>query len=147
MRWNGKGTPNKARRILSVLALACCILSVLVLALCILLNVIVAIHDSDPGSILFALVTTLTIIVVAITVIGAFHPFGKKCAGKKRATRDEQRERAAFQSGSADHEHITQASYGHEPRKRLEQLETLKGAGLITEEEYREKRKEILRKQ
>ncbi len=42
-----------------------------------------------------------------------------------------------------NHEHIKAS--GLSPQKRLEQLETLKEAGLITEEEYRDKRKDILR--
>ncbi len=40
------------------------------------------------------------------------------------------------------HDHIP--STAPSPQKRMEQLETLKDAGLSTEEEYREKRKEIL---
>ena len=38
----------------------------------------------------------------------------------------------------------SQASIGPDPRTRLEQLETLKSAGLITKEEYDAKRQEIL---
>lgn len=41
------------------------------------------------------------------------------------------------------HDHIRSTALG--PQKRLEQLETLRDAGLLTEEEYREKRGEILR--
>lgn len=49
----------------------------------------------------------------------------------------------AFQSDSVDHQHITPS--GLSPKARLEQLETLKEAGLLTREEYEAKRAEILR--
>ena len=51
--------------------------------------------------------------------------------------------RPVFRPESSDHEHITVSDQGTEAR--LEQLEVLKNAGLLTEEEYREKRKETLR--
>ena len=51
--------------------------------------------------------------------------------------------RPAFRSEAADHEHITVGGLTREAR--LEQLETLKEAGLLTRAEYEEKRKEILR--
>ncbi len=41
------------------------------------------------------------------------------------------------------HDHIPSTALG--PQQRLEQLETLKEAGLLSDEEYREKRKDILR--
>ena len=49
----------------------------------------------------------------------------------------------AFRPDSPDHQHITPS--GPDAKARLEQLETLKNAGLIDEREYQEKRKEILR--
>ena len=42
-----------------------------------------------------------------------------------------------------DHDHIPSAAL--DAKGRLEQLESLKAAGLITEEEYREKRSAIVR--
>ena len=51
--------------------------------------------------------------------------------------------RPSFRSEAADHEHITVGGLTREAR--LEQLETLKEAGLLTRAEYEEKRKEILR--
>ena len=51
--------------------------------------------------------------------------------------------RPVFRPESSDHEHITVSGPGTEAR--LEQLEILKNAGLLTEEEYRKKRKETLR--
>ncbi len=47
-----------------------------------------------------------------------------------------------FDLHSPEHQHIS--SIGPDPQKRLEQLECLKEAGLVTREEYDQKRKEIL---
>ena len=52
-------------------------------------------------------------------------------------------EPSSFGHDAPDHQHI--APTGLDPKGRLEQLETLKEAGLLTKEEYEEKRKEILR--
>ncbi len=46
-------------------------------------------------------------------------------------------------STTGDHDHIPSTALN--ARGRLEQLEQLRSAGLLTEDEYREKRKEILR--
>ncbi len=90
-----------------------------------------------------------TVAAIAITVFNAFQAFGKKYMGPDITVEDEgpafSRPDPSFDPGAADHEHITEVSYGHTPQKRLEQLETLREAGLIDDEEYREKRKEILR--
>ena len=51
-------------------------------------------------------------------------------------------EEGSVSPDSPDHNHIS--SIGPDPQKRLEQLERLKEAGLITREEYDQKRKEIL---
>ena len=89
-----------------------------------------------------------TLLAVVITVVNGYQAFGKKYIGPDITIEDEETKPArpdpSFDPRAADHEHITEASYGHTPQKRMEQLETLKEAGLITEEEYREKRKEIL---
>lgn len=45
--------------------------------------------------------------------------------------------------GEGEHDHISSVSLN--AKERLEQLEHLKGAGLLTNEEYRIKREEILR--
>ena len=49
----------------------------------------------------------------------------------------------SFRPDAPDHMHITGA--GLAPEKQLEQLDVLKNAGLLTDEEYDESRKEILR--
>ena len=53
------------------------------------------------------------------------------------------REEKGFSPAAQDHNHIS--SIGPDPKTRLEQLESLKSAGLISNEEYKEKRQEILR--
>lgn len=57
----------------------------------------------------------------------------KKITGKRPSRR----------SGSSEFDHIT--SIGSGEQHRLEQLETLKRAGLITEQEYKERRQKIER--
>jgi len=97
---------------------------------------------------LFGLVWTA--IAVYNTVINAKYLFGSKDGenenlfGGYEVTEEPADEPTpAFRPDAPDHQHITGA--GLSPKARLEQLETLKGAGLLTHEEYEEKRKEILR--
>ena len=93
---------------------------------------------------------TWTGIAVYNTVINAKYLFGSKGGksenlfGGYEVTEDPaDRQMPSFQPDAPDHQHITGA--GLSPKARLEQLETLKGAGLLTPEEYAEKRREILR--
>ncbi len=85
-------------------------------------------------------------IAVYNTVINAKYLFGEKDGknenlfGGYEVT--EEPADASFRADSADHEHITAG--GLDAKARLEQLETLKSAGLLTPEEYAEKRKDIL---
>lgn len=72
--------------------------------------------------------------------------FGKKKKPKVRKDGVVSSRPAAVPSFSfheTDHQHIT--GTGLQAEKRLEQLETLKGAGLIDDREYRQKRQEILK--
>lgn len=59
-----------------------------------------------------------------------------------RSPRSPRPSKPAFHPDDPDHEHITISNQGS--KARLEQLETLKDAGLITDQEYRQKRQEIL---
>ena len=76
-----------------------------------------------------------------------FSLLGMERAGKDfragRRTWPAKLPRPAFRPESPDHEHITIS--GQDTKGRLEQLEVLKNAGLLTEEEYRKKRKETLK--
>jgi len=86
-------------------------------------------------------------IAVYNTVIYGKYLFGSKDGKSENIfggyeVTEEPAEDASFRVDSVDHEHITAA--GLDAKARLEQLETLKKAGLLTAEEYAEKRKEIL---
>ena len=71
-----------------------------------------------------------TAIAAGITVMNFYQAFGKKYVGPEIHIEEEEVRPAA--------------SAGPDAKKRLEQLEELKKAGLVTEEEYRKKRAEIL---
>ncbi len=87
---------------------------------------------------LFGLLWTL--IAVGITVMNAYQAFGKGYTGPEIRIEDEE-ERSS--PPPETHDHIQSAAMG--PQKRLEQLKSLREAGLIDEREYQEKRKDILR--
>ena len=87
-------------------------------------------------------------LAAAMTVLNARYLFGKGdngLYGGFEITDEEPSEPSAptFRSDSPDHQHITPS--GLDPKPRLEQLETLKDAGLLTPEEYDQKRREILK--
>lgn len=64
-------------------------------------------------------------------------------AGKDfRAGRTSRQPKPKFRSEAPDHEHIV--PFGQGGIARLEQLEVLKSAGLISDQEYQQKRREIL---
>ena len=73
-----------------------------------------------------------TAIAAGITIMNFYQAFGKKYVGPEIHIEEEETRRAASPAGGSDVKH------------RLEQLEELKSAGLLTEEEYRQKRAEIL---
>ncbi len=84
------------------------------------------------------------------TVINAKYLFGSKdgenenlFGGYEVTEEPADKPTPAFRPDAPDHQHITGA--GLSSKARLEQLETLKSAGLLTPEEYAEKRKEILK--
>ena len=95
---------------------------------------------------LFGLVWTGA--AVATTVGNARYLFGKRkdpsfFGGVEITEEEPEGFAASFRSDAPDHQHITAS--GMSPKVRLEQLETLKEAGLLTREEYEAKRAEILR--
>lgn len=53
------------------------------------------------------------------------------------------KKKPARQKRTAEFDHIS--AIGPGSRHRLEQLETMRGAGLLTEQEYRQKRNEIMK--
>ena len=80
-------------------------------------------------------------VAVAITVINGLNAFGKKGVPTMEIYSEEEDE--APSPAREDHDHISSTALT--TQERLEQLQTLKEAGLLTDEEYRNKREEILR--
>ena len=78
---------------------------------------------------------------VVITVINGLNAFGKKGVPTMEIYAEEEDEEPS--PAREDHDHIPSTALN--PRERLEQLKTLKEAGLLTDEEYRNKREEILK--
>ena len=80
-------------------------------------------------------------VAVAITVVNGLNAFGKKGVPTMEIYSEEEDE--APSPTREDHDHIPSTALT--TQERLEQLQTLKEAGLLTDEEYRNKREEILR--
>lgn len=88
------------------------------------------------------------ILLVVVIVVGLLNPKRERSSARNRVVKIKEPKPAkkpkptpSFRSDSPDHEHIT--SSGLSVQRRLEQLETLKEAGLLDKEEYEEKRREI----
>ena len=82
---------------------------------------------------------------VGITAANGYQAFGKKYIGPEIQIEEEdtQEERGeASPAPGQGHDHIPTVAL--DARERLEQLENLKDAGLITQEEYQKKREEIV---
>lgn len=81
----------------------------------------------------------------AITALNAYRAFGKRYSGPEIHIEEETVENLSGQEREAapqTHDHIPSTAL--DAKERLEQLERLREAGLITGEEYRKKREEIL---
>ena len=81
-------------------------------------------------------------VAVAITVINGLNAFGKKGVPTMEIYSEEEDDEVPSPARE-DHDHIPSTALT--TQERLEQLQTLKEAGLLTDEEYRNKREEILR--
>ena len=79
---------------------------------------------------------------VAITVVNGLNAFGKKGVPTMEIYSEEEDDEVPSPARE-DHDHIPSTALT--TQERLEQLQTLKEAGLLTDEEYRNKREEILR--
>ena len=109
------------------------VLSGVVGAIFVLLGIFVVIPDFG----LFGLLWTG--IALAITVANLYHAFGTKYMGPEiRIEEDEPEPRPEAPEAAPER------AAGPDAKTRLEQLARLKEAGLLTEEEYRDKRKEII---
>lgn len=82
-----------------------------------------------------------TCAAIAITGMNAYRAFGKGYAGPEiQIEEDEGTHEELFPE---NHEHIPSTAL--DAKQRLEQIKTLKDAGLITDREYQEKRRVILK--
>lgn len=85
-----------------------------------------------------------TLGAAAITGMNAYQTFGKNYAGPEINIEDEESgQRPASPPPAETHDHISSTAL--DAKQRLEQLENLKSAGLITDREYQQKRQEVLR--
>lgn len=87
-----------------------------------------------------------TLVAIGITAMNGYQAFGKKYTGPEITIEEDSAQMPDVQPSSPSpetHDHIPSTAL--DAKERLEQLESLKQAGLITDGEYREKREEILK--
>ena len=85
-----------------------------------------------------------TLMAAGITAMNAYQTFGKGYIGPEIRIEEEQSgPEPASPPPVETHDHIPSTAL--DAKRRLEQLESLKSAGLVTEQEYRQKRQEILK--
>lgn len=82
-----------------------------------------------------------TVAAAVITGMNAYQAFGKNYVGPEINIEEEGR--TVSPPPAETHDHIPSTAL--DAKQRLEQLESLKTAGLIDEREYQQKRQEILR--
>ena len=82
-----------------------------------------------------------TLGAAVITGMNAYQTFGKNYVGPEIKIEDE--ERPISPPPAETHDHIPSTAL--DTKRRLEQLESLKSAGLIDDREYRQKREQILK--
>ena len=106
----------------------------------ILIGLFVVIPVFGPFGILW------TLAAVAITAMNGYQAFGKKYTGPEITIEEDSAQTSDVHPSSPapqTHDHIPSTAL--DAKQRLEQLESLKQSGLITDGEYREKREEILK--
>ena len=138
MRRNIRYRPSKASAAMSV------VVGVLFMIIGFTLVIPSTIATGLVPIMLFGLVWTgLAVVITVANVRFLMGKGGGFWGGFEVSDEGPDRPTPAFRPDSTDHQHITPS--GPDAKARLEQLETLKNAGLIDEREYQEKRKEILR--
>lgn len=86
-----------------------------------------------------------TLAAIGITAMNGYQAFGKKYTGPEITIEEDSTQMPNVQPSSPSpetHDHIPSTAL--DAKERLEQLESLKQAGLITQSEYDQKRREIL---
>ena len=104
----------------------------------VLIGLFVVIPTFGPFGILW------TLAAIGITVMNGLHAFGKTYVGPEIRIEDEEGSGAENAPSPAPERHDHIPSTALDAKDRLEQLKSLKEAGLLTQEEYDQKRKEIL---
>lgn len=84
-----------------------------------------------------------TLIALAITAMNGYQAFGKKYSGPEINIEEEPEYITPSSPAVQEHNHIPSTAL--DVKGRLEQLEALKKAGLVTEQEYQQKRQEIIK--
>lgn len=86
-----------------------------------------------------------TLMALGITVMSGYQAFGKNYTGPEITIEEEsdRPRRESAPSSPQTHDHIPSTSL--DVKGRLEQLKELKEAGLLSQEEYDQKRQEILK--
>ena len=102
----------------------------------VLIGIFLVIPTFGPFGILW------TAMAIAATGMNIYQAFGKKYAGPEITIEEDQRQNSSSSPALERHDHIPSTAL--DAKGRLEQLETLKTAGLISPDEYERKRREIL---
>lgn len=103
----------------------------------ILIGLFVVIPTFGPFGLLW------TLAAIGITIMNGYQAFGKKYTGPEiTIEEDNPQHMDPPSSPAASHDYISSTAL--DAKDRLKQLEDLKKAGLITDSEYEQKRKEIL---
>lgn len=105
----------------------------------ILIGLLIVVPTFGPFGLLW------TVGAIAVTVMNGYQAFGKKYAGPEINIEEEGQPNQAVPTTTTAQTHDHIPSTALDTKGRLEQLETLKGAGLIDDREYRKKRQEILK--
>ena len=86
-----------------------------------------------------------TLMAAGITGMNAYQAFGKGYIGPEIRIEEEEKSGPRLDAPPPveTHDHIPSTAL--DARRRLEQLESLKSAGLVTDQEYRQKREQILK--
>ena len=138
MRRNIRYRPSKASAAMGV------VVGVLFIIIGLTLVLPTTIASGFVPIMLFGLVWTGFTVVITVANVRFLMGKGSGFWGGFEVSDEEpERPTPTFRANSTDHQHITAS--GPDAKSRLEQLETLKNAGLIDDGEYQEKRKEILK--
>ena len=93
----------------------------------VLIGIVAVVPSAGPFGVLW------TLIAAGITIVNGYQTFGKGYVGPQIEIEEGEEETKGEKRARSD------------AKQRLEQLESLRSAGLISDQEYRQKRQEILK--